>query len=257
MVTPGVISVLAYHDIGRTISAGITRVTPRSFGEQLDFLIDRCWSFVPLARILRDEPADKSIAITFDDALETQLAAAVRALCDRQIQATAFVVTDYVGREARWDYTSRRVRHATWSQLAEWRKSGMCIGSHGRSHRDLRRLDDEAIRDEMSTSRQTLEDHLECDVYSVSYPFGRHNARVLHAARQAGYRIGLGSEAGGLSDEIMSYPRVLVSRLDTPLSIEQRLSATLWGGVERLKQRIITFWAGGTPFYQRLRGDYR
>lgn len=251
------IAVLAYHDIGSGFSAGITRVRPASLGELLDYIRARGWNFVPLVRLLRDEPSDKTIAVTFDDALETQLTAALPALCDRQIPATAFVVTDFVGREARWDYTGRHARHASWSQLAEWRKAGMCIGSHGRSHRDMRRLDDKAIADEMSTSRRVLEDHLECDVLSVSYPFGRYNARVLHAARQAGYRIGLGSDAAGSASEIMSYPRVLVSRLDTPLSVEHRLNGTIWGGVERLKQRIITFWAGGTPLYQRLRGDYR
>jgi peptidoglycan/xylan/chitin deacetylase (PgdA/CDA1 family) len=224
---------------------------------QLDHLAERGWEFVPLARLLRDEPSGHRIAVTFDDALETQLTAALPELAKRQIPATAFVVTDYVGREARWDYTGRRARHASWSQLAEWRSAGMCIGSHGRSHRDLRRLDDAAIGDEMSASRQILEDHLECDVFSVSYPFGRHNARVLHAARQAGYRIGLSSDASRAEGEIMAYPRVLVSRLDTPLSIEQRLSDTVWGGVERLKQRIITYWAGGTPLYQRMRGHYK
>lgn len=251
------IRVLAYHDIGRRLSACITRVAPRSFGEQLDYLSERGWDYVPLVRLLRGERSERSIAITFDDALETQLTAALPELQDRQIPATVFVVTDFVGREARWDYTGRRARHASWSQLAEWRKAGMCVGSHGRSHRDLRRVDDEAIKDEMNTSRRILEDRLGCDVFTVSYPFGRYNARVLHAARQAGYRIGLTSDAGAPDCEIMSYPRVLVSRLDTPLSIDQRLADTIWGGVERLKQRIITYWAGGTPLYQRLRGGYR
>ena len=83
-----------------------------------------------------------------------------------------------------------------------------------------------------------------------SYPFGRLNARVAEHVRKAGYAQAFTTRpCGGLHDP-WAQPRIVVSCLDTALSIEARAQESLWGSVERGKQRIISYWSGGTALRQ-------
>jgi len=252
-----VTQVLCYHDLGDRVGLGITRVRPRTFAEHVEYLRDRGWRFVPLSDKTTADGEAQGVAITFDDAYATQLREALDVLGRDRIPATAFVIADFVGRKAAWDYADRGRAHADWGLLAEWLAAGMTIGAHGRRHVDLRNLGDARLNDELRGSRDQLQAKLDTDVTTVAYPFGRCNKRVVTAARAAGYRTGFGTQPRGGIDARMHRPRLVATRLDTPVAVEQRLRSTPWGTLERGKQRLVSFWAGGTPFYQRLRGDMR
>lgn len=58
------------------------------------------------------------------------------------------------------------------------------IGSHGLSHHDLTRLDDEGLRLEMEQSRRIIRERTGVAPRAFSYPDGRHDARVREAARR-------------------------------------------------------------------------
>ena len=75
-----------------------------------------------------------------------------------------------------------------WSALRKLRDAGMCIGSHGATHRELTRCTDDELAREVAGSRQQISEALKIPVRHFSYPWGRFDARVLRAVRKAGYR---------------------------------------------------------------------
>jgi peptidoglycan/xylan/chitin deacetylase (PgdA/CDA1 family) len=220
---------------------------------QLDYLLAQGWQAVPLDHLRDGTSTGDRFAVTFDDSFALQLKRALPLLQRRGVRAHAFVVSDFVGRPARWDYSGRTRQHADWDLLHQWLDAGMTVGSHGRHHCDLRRLTDAELAADLHESRTVLAQRLHCDVDTLSYPFGRHDRRVVAAASRAGYRLAVTVDPGRSHADPLRLPRVVVSRLDTELSIRQRLRPTLWGSLERTKQRIISAWAGGTIRYQALR----
>jgi peptidoglycan/xylan/chitin deacetylase (PgdA/CDA1 family) len=88
--------------------------------------------------------------------------------------------------EERHPFSSpRRLSKAELVRLAH--ASAIEIGSHGKSHRPLVGLSDEALHEEVEGSRRDLEQILEQRVSSFSYPHGVLDSRVAEAVRSAGY----------------------------------------------------------------------
>ncbi len=90
-------------------------------------------------------------------------------------------------------------RPMRWDALREMQRAGMEVGSHGISHRMLAKLPAADMEREVSGSKQTLERELGCRIDVLSYPVGgadAYDAAVIHAAREAGYRLACSYEAG-------------------------------------------------------------
>jgi peptidoglycan/xylan/chitin deacetylase (PgdA/CDA1 family) len=249
--------VVAFHDLGKRSPVSITGVSERQFRAHIDYLLASGGHFLSLKQWLSDPRQHHDILLTLDDAFTLQLEIAQAVLQPLGIPAVTFVVAGSVGKPALWDYTGQGRAHADWGQLSEWSRAGLEIGSHGRTHRDLRRLADAVLTEELRGSRELLEERLSVDVTAIAYPFGRSDQRVRNAAQGAGYRLGFGTRPACASLDPLNLPRTLVSGLDSPLSVAQRASPGLWGAIERGKQRIVSYCAGGTPLWQELRGDYR
>src|SRR3989338_3819565 len=75
-----------------------------------------------------------------------------------------------------------------WEELKELRDAGMLIGSHGKSHVILTELKDKKIEEELSVSKDVLEQHLKVNVDCFSVPRGFYNIRVIEIAKKVGYR---------------------------------------------------------------------
>lgn len=226
--------VLCYHGVRAGFEAGISSIPASRLQAQLDYLGAR----------------GHDVAVTLDDAFTSQVELWSRTLSSRGFQATLFVPAAYVGAPAGWDYTSRRRHHASWSQLTDWCHAGHTIGSHGMHHRDLRALGDSELKVETADSRKLLEDRLGVEVKHFSYPFGRFTEKIIEHVQQAGYTRAFTTQPRGGEDSAFTQPRVVVSYLDTALSVEARALGSAWGHIERGKQRIITFWSGGTSLRQ-------
>ena len=88
--------------------------------------------------------------------------------------------------------------------------AGWEIGSHTRSHPDLRSLAEEEVKRELSESRAMLEQQLDTTVESFAYPYGRCNDRVRDLAAME-YRDACTTRlARHLDDE----DPLLISRID-------------------------------------------
>jgi peptidoglycan/xylan/chitin deacetylase (PgdA/CDA1 family) len=208
--------VLCYHAISESFPASLS-VTPAAFERQLDLLQRAGYRGVTFADAVR-EPADRTVAITFDDAYLSVLLLAKPLLDSAGYPATVYAPTGYLDTPERplvWDGIGqwlggeheRELVPMSWDQLGELSDAGWEIGSHTVSHPHLTQVDDAALRDELIESKAEVERRLgRCE--TLAYPYGDHDDRVVEAARAAGY-----AAAGTLPGRLprprpLAWPRV-------------------------------------------------
>lgn len=169
-------------------------MSPAQFGSQLDWLRESGTPVVKLSEVVGALGGGaalprRAVVITFDDAYEDFCEQALPALLARGFTATLFAVSGQVGKTNAWDQArgepSRPI--LSWARLREVAAAGIEIGSHSRSHPDLRSLPDQELGEECRRSRLELEDGLGRAVRYFAYPHGRYDGRVKVAVREAGY----------------------------------------------------------------------
>lgn len=132
------------------------------------------------------------VAVTFDDGFQSVLRNALPAMGQRNIPATIFVPTGYLGESPGWIYHSGQENSGevlvTEEQLRHLPDDLVAVGSHGVTHPYLAQIGEEKAFLELWESRRRLKEILQRDVSLFSLPFGSFDNRVLDLARQAGYR---------------------------------------------------------------------
>lgn len=185
----GGLRILTYHSVGGELPSDPygTSIEPRIFEAHMTRLaaLRGSWELPVGLRSVPDKPA---LAITFDDGYKDTLTVACPILARLGLPMTVFVTTGNLGNSAL--YLSK----ADLKQLSN--VQGVTIGAHGHAHAALDRLSDAQLKEDLTTSRQILEDALGWPVNSLSYPFGRADRRVRDAARAAGFAVGACSRYG-------------------------------------------------------------
>src|SRR6266849_888209 len=97
------------------------------------------------------------VAVTFDDGYQSVLENAIPILLEKQIPATIFVPTKYLGGRPTW-ITDEKHRNASETLLSindlkSLRKNGVFIGSHSVTHRPLTELSQAEVFAELIESR--------------------------------------------------------------------------------------------------------
>lgn len=223
------------------------------------------------ARVRQSRPVDRLAAITFDDAYRGVLLHAMPALARRGLPASVFVVSGATAAPAAfwWDLLANggsvpaQVRDralgelrgdrekilaqfpagdvpmppallpASWCEVRGASRSGVTIGSHTVSHRNLSSLDQLGLREELERARAEIGAALGALPDEVAYPYGLHNVDVINAARHAGYTTGVTMQFG------------LVTRGQDPLALPR---INVPAGIS---QAALECWAAGI----RLRGS--
>lgn len=119
----------------------------------------------------------KSFLLTFDDGFSSDYESVFPLLQQMDCLATFFLTTDNVGANG----------FVSWAQVRELHDAGMTIGSHSRTHPDMRCLTLSRQREELLSSRLCLEDKLGSAVTTFSFPFGRFDMDLVRLAWDAGY----------------------------------------------------------------------
>lgn len=169
-------------------------LTPEELDRQLGRL-DR-WGFrtVTLAEAAaawhqRRRLPGKTVVLTFDDGCRCFAERAVPALAARGMTASVYAVGGLLGADNAWDLAAgeRREQLMDTAALAETIAAGFEVGSHGRTHRDLSRLEGAELDRELAGSKRDLEDALGRGVHTLAWPYGRTSPAARRAARRAGY----------------------------------------------------------------------
>lgn len=181
-------AVLMYHGVHEDPSSpGVFSprysVSPGELADQLDWLAGNGFT----TRLLTDAPRSASdVVLTFDDGDESWMSTALPLLAERGMVGEFCITSDFVGRPGM----------ITAAQVRELVAAGMGVQSHARTHRPLAVLSPEELAEELTTSKQRLEEWSGGPVVAVALPGGRGGAREFRAARAAGYRLVLNSTPG-------------------------------------------------------------
>jgi len=171
---------------------GATRVTPSQFERQIEFALERGFTFYTLTEAIFNNKLDdsRSIALTFDDGYQSIFQYAFPILKKYNIRATVFVMPYYVGQYNTWDVNIGWLRfaHLDWKEIKTLADHGWEIGSHSLNHHDLTRLAAEDLKRELELSKLILEQQLQNAVTAFSFPFGNANQNVVKEVMAVGYR---------------------------------------------------------------------
>jgi peptidoglycan/xylan/chitin deacetylase (PgdA/CDA1 family) len=181
---------LTYHELGlpgRPLcqsETGYTRyvVEEADFRSQIRWLQHAGWRGMSVSEALaswshagREQPR---VTLTFDDGCESDVIAAASILKEAGYNATFYVTVGFVGHHG---YMDR-------NQITELSALGFEIGCHSMTHAYLTDLDERGLQREIGGAKTQLEQILGKQIEHFSCPGGRYSARVMQAARDAGYR---------------------------------------------------------------------
>lgn len=220
------VSILMYHQVGHFRSPKAHRASfchVRRFRGQMAYLKLFGYSVISLEQAYRGlfegEPLpQRAVVLTFDDGYENFREHAWPILQRHGFPATVFLVTELMGKTARW-LTSKGDSTPLMSTetVRQLRREGVSFGSHALSHPRLSKIDPEQMRREVIDSKNVLEDILGEAVPDFCYPYGDYDARVRDTVAEAGYRLGLTCIRGAANtaDNPFEIPRKAVSFGDT------------------------------------------
>ena len=170
---------LNYHNLGFSPQFGINTVHPIIFKNHIDI----CNDF--------DSNKNIDITITFDDAYEGIFTFARKILNKSSIKRKiVFPIVDYIGKYNNWDSSLylNKYKHLSIDQIKILVNEGWEIGSHTCTHRYLGKLKSDEIINELSISKQKLEEIINNEVTSFAPPYGIIDKRVLEISKSLGYK---------------------------------------------------------------------
>jgi peptidoglycan/xylan/chitin deacetylase (PgdA/CDA1 family) len=131
------------------------------------------------------------VAVTFDDGFANVVDNAIPEMLIRNIPATLFITTGYLGRTPGWIKNPSHENFGeilmTVDQLKALPDDMVKIGSHCVSHPKLTSLNNDQIISELSESKEYLESLLERKITNLAFPYDDYDDEVIKLAREAGY----------------------------------------------------------------------
>lgn len=230
------VPVLMYHRVAVPGNAWERRmsVTPSLFRQQMLALRQHGYRAISAADFMawRDgtkQLSDKQFLLTFDDGYLDVYLHAGPVLKELGWPAVMFLVSGLIGQHDRWclHENPEGASHPLMNpqQISELESQGFAFFSHSRTHADLPTLSDAELNDELAGSKMDLESLLGKPVPYLAYPFGRHDERVVAAARQAGY-VAAFSVLSGFNrpgDDLFRIRRIDVFGWDSPARLLRKI----------------------------------
>jgi peptidoglycan/xylan/chitin deacetylase (PgdA/CDA1 family) len=228
--------VLCYHAVSAHWKADLS-ISPQRLERQLRYLVRAGYQGTTFRRAVTNPPAPRTLAVTFDDAFRSVLTRALPILSSLSLPASVFVPTAHAGTGMPMSWPGidgwlggpheHELVGMSWDELGSLADAGWEIGSHTRSHPHLTQLDDAALARELRGSRDDCEARAGVPCTTLAYPYGDVDARVVRAARDAGYVA-----AGALSRRLvpgqsLQWPRVGIYHEDGDARFRLKASRTV------------------------------
>lgn len=166
------VPVLMYHHImpddqAKAILASKLNINPEIFRTQMDYLIGKGYQIIDLdemtAGLKNGSLPGKPVVLTFDDGYRDFYDYAFPVLKEKNIKATVFVITQFVGGD----------RYVTWEQLKVMGDSGLVlVGNHTLNHPYLLKLSSEELKNQIISSNNILEQRLGKKPKYFAYTYG-------------------------------------------------------------------------------------
>ncbi len=185
--------ILTYHKVGRPPFGARLKglyMPRRTFARQLVELRSQGFESGPLGAVASHTATSRRIVLTFDDGFRSVLRQGAAPLRENGFTAINYLVADRLGMTNDWDVPLGEVEEPLMSigEVREWLAAGHEIGSHTLSHPRLTHIPAGTAREEITASRQKLEDLFQRPVEHFCYPYGDWNPAVRDLVEEAGYR---------------------------------------------------------------------
>jgi peptidoglycan/xylan/chitin deacetylase (PgdA/CDA1 family) len=235
--------VLCYHGLGHEAGDGDhgLLLPVGLFNHHLDIVAARGYRTVHLTELwdlLEADPGSQRVgALTIDDGLADSTSKMAEILLGRGQTATVYIATGLLGKPHPHLSSSERI--VDRSELLELAEAGLEIGAHTVDHPDLRTLSQSEKIDQLTRSKQTLEDILGRPVTSMAYPFGAVDAATVEAARQAGYKTACACSGPG-PWRALELPREPVYPSTSPFRLRLKVAGLYGPGhtAARIRNRL-------------------
>lgn len=216
-------AILTYHSLDP--SGSPISVHPDAFRRHVEWLGSGAVRVCGIRELLGSP--EPGVAVTFDDAFVSFRDLAWPLLRERNLPVTVFVPTDHAGKTNRWPDESYagipELPLLDWDSLQAIAAEGVTLGAHTKSHRNLRTLSDEDLRDELEGGAERIEEIARRpDV--LAYPYGFADERVAAAAREV-YAFACTDELRAIAPDD---DRHLLPRLDA-YYFQRRKLLESWG----------------------------
>lgn len=132
----------------------------------------------------------KDLILTFDDGFSNFFDKALPVILKYRFKAILFVTVGFIEGEIGFFDEKVKIKPLSWEQVKELSDSGIEIGSHAWTHRNLLRLNIQEAHREIAESKKKIEDVIGKKVRCLSYPYGGRNAfdnNIKKIARECGY----------------------------------------------------------------------
>lgn len=212
--------ILMYHGIGliETYDRMGLNTPLVKFIEQIQCLLQAGWKVGTIDWLLGKAPPESPCAaLSFDDGLASQLAAA-QYLDSIKVKATFFIPVSCLGLNLGGSGYWSQWKCMTHAEVKSLKASGHEIGSHGTSHRGpLHRLAPADANRELSESREKLGKMIGERVGGFSYPYGGFSLSLARLVQSSGYAYGACSRPSQLPRTPFLYalPRIEVVGTDS------------------------------------------
>lgn len=120
----------------------------------------------------------------------------------------------------------------SWKQIEDMRHYNICFGSHAHNHQRLVNLDEKKLTEELSLSKELLENRLGQKVEDFAYPYGEKcdiEDKTKNMLSLSGYKRGLTMIQGHVlrDDDAFILRRIAISGNDTIDSFKLKLKGML------------------------------
>ena len=208
--------VLLYHHIAPRPISRFT-VSPESLKAQITWLIERDFQLLTLRDFWSEDAGKRRVFITFDDGYTDVYRYAFPILRARNVAASVFLITDYVGKYNTWEHAGQpRYRHLEPAQIAEMCVNGWEMHSHTASHANFSKLFEQEIAADVRRATQTIRRWNQGPLF-CAFPYGRSEPRLIDALQERGYAGAFVAEPSWPTTDPYRFPRtpVLEKGLDS------------------------------------------
>jgi len=240
-----------YHSISNDNESNVhpyyrINTSPDAFAKHIKFLHENNYSLISLRDVKEtlaqtNNSPDRHVVITFDDGYRDFYTEAFPVLQNYGYTATVFLPTGFINNKNNLKGKS----HLNWNEILELSNNGISFGSHTVNHPQLKLLKKEDIEFELRQSKKVIQDNLQKQVESFSYPFAfpeedkeftKHLKEIL---KKYGYKQGVSTRIGTTSkeDDIYFMKRKPINSCDDIRFFEAKLK----GGYDWLARAQLLF----------------
>jgi peptidoglycan/xylan/chitin deacetylase (PgdA/CDA1 family) len=177
-------AILTFHSIDDTGS--VLSYPPKTFDRLLLALQLSGIPLLDLDTLLRPQ-TKTGVALTFDDGMRSVFTEALPILRSHSAPAHVFLTSGVVGLTNRWPSQPTATplfEMLRWREIEALQDAGVHIEAHTESHPDLRRLSDDALREECERADETIASVLGIRPRYFAYPYGFNDTRVRSFTRE-------------------------------------------------------------------------